>query len=75
MALGYGVTALLDMVWPRSPDDPWFSNYAMIITTIGVFVLGLAYMLLARPYDQGNSPSGDAHLLHRKGAVPTGSKP
>jgi amino acid transporter len=64
LALGYGLVAIVDMVWPRNPGDPWFSNYAMIITTIGVFALGLVYMLVARPYDHGNSPAGDAHLLH-----------
>jgi amino acid transporter len=64
LALGYGLVAIVDMVWPRNPGDPWFSNYAMIITTIGVFALGLIYMLIAKPYDHGNSPAGDAHLLH-----------
>ena len=65
LALAYGIIAIVNMVWPRSPGDPWFSNYAMIITTAGVFALGLAYMLLARPYDRGDSPAGDAHLLNR----------
>ncbi len=63
-ALGYGVLAIVDMVWPRSPGDPWFSNYGMIISTAAVVGLGLLYMLTARPYDHGTSPSGDAHLLH-----------
>jgi amino acid transporter len=66
-ALGYGVLAILDMVWPRSPADPWFANYGMMITTAGVFALGLAYMAIARPYDRGDSPAGDAHLLHLRG--------
>jgi hypothetical protein len=26
-------------------------------------------MLVARPYDHGNSPAGDAHLLHLKAAI------
>lgn len=70
VALGYGVLAIIDMVWPRSPNDPWFSNYGMIITTAGVFALGVVYMVVARPYDRGTSPAGDAHLLHLKGAAP-----
>ena len=37
------------MVWPRSPNDPWYSNYGMIVTAGGVFVLGLLYMVDGRP--------------------------
>jgi branched-subunit amino acid permease len=54
------------MVWPRSPTDPWYSNYGMIVTAAGIILLGLIYMLTARPYDHGNAPAGDAHLLHQK---------
>jgi len=63
-ALGYQLIAIFDMAWPRSPDDPWFSNYSMIVTTVGVLVLGLLYMVLGRPYDRGNAPAGDAPYLH-----------
>ena len=63
LALLYGVSAIIDMVWPRSPDDPWYSNYGMIVTAAGIIVLGLVYMVGGRPYDHGNSPAGDAHLL------------
>jgi amino acid transporter len=63
VALIYGVSAIVDMIWPRSPSDPWYSNYAMIVTATGVIVLGLIYMIAGRPYDRGNAPAGDAHLL------------
>ena len=63
LALCYGLIAIVNMVWPRNPNDPWFSNYGMIITTIGVFALGLLYLFVARSYEQGDSPAGDAHLL------------
>jgi amino acid transporter len=63
VALIYGVSAIVDMIWPRSPNDPWYSNYAMIVTAAGVIVLGLIYMIVGRPYDRGNAPAGDAHLL------------
>jgi amino acid transporter len=49
-ALIYGVTAIATMVWPRSPNDPWYVNYAMIFMTLIVFITGAAYMLLAKPY-------------------------
>lgn len=65
LALAYGVSAIINMVWPRSPNDPWYSNYGMLVTAAGVIALGLIYMVGARPYDQGNSPAGDAHLLNR----------
>jgi amino acid transporter len=65
IALAYGLSAIVDMVWPRSPKDPWYSNYGMIVTAVGVLVLGTIYMVLAKPYDHGNAPAGDAHLLKR----------
>ena len=66
LALLYGVGAIIDMVWPRAPQDPWYSNYGMLVGTAAIVVPGVAYMVLARPYDRGNSPAGDAHLLHLK---------
>jgi amino acid transporter len=65
IALAYGLSAIVDMVWPRSPHDPWYSNYGMIVTASGVLVLGIIYMLAARPYDHGQAPAGDAHLFRR----------
>lgn len=62
-ALIYGVCAIVDMVWPRTPQDPWYSNYGMLIGTVAIVSAGFLYMLLARPYDHGESPAGDAHLM------------
>jgi hypothetical protein len=66
VALGYGVGAIINILWPRSPDDPWYSNYAMLVTTLGVLLLGSLYMVLAKPYARGNAPAGDAHRLQSK---------
>jgi amino acid transporter len=66
LALLYGVSAIVNMVWPRSPNDPWYSNYGMIVTAAGVILLGFTYMVTGRPYDHGNAPAGDAHLLHQR---------
>jgi hypothetical protein len=52
-------------MWPRSPQDPWYSNYGMIVTTAVVVVLGALYMIAAKPYDRGDAPAGDAIRLHR----------
>jgi amino acid transporter len=65
LALVYGVSAIIDMVWPRSPNDPWYSNYGMIVTSLAVVALGAIYMISGKPYDRGNAPAGDAHLLHQ----------
>jgi hypothetical protein len=35
----------------------------MLVTTVGVVVLGGLYMVLARPYEHGHAPAGDAHNL------------
>ncbi len=61
-ALTYQVFAIIDMVWPRSPQDPWWSNYSMLLTTSIVLVAGLIYMVLGRPYDRGSAPAGDAAM-------------
>ena len=63
LALAYGVGAIVNILWPRSPNDPWYVNYAMLVTTIGVLVLGGFYMVVAKPYEHGHAPAGDAHNL------------
>ena len=65
LALGYGVSAIINILWPRpaTPDDPWYAVYGMLATTLGVMVLGGIYMMLAKPYERGQAPAGDAHLL------------
>jgi amino acid transporter len=57
----YGVSAIVDMMWPRAPQDPWYSNYGMSVTAIGVVVLGTVYMFTAKPYERGSAPAGDAY--------------
>jgi amino acid transporter len=64
-ALAYGVGALADMLWPRQPDAPWYVNWSMGVTWLGIVGLGAIYMLLARPYDAGTAPAGDAWKLGR----------
>lgn len=63
LALAYGIGAIVNMTWPRSPADPWYIDYAMILTTLGVLLLGAIYMVVAKPYAHGNAPAGDAHRL------------
>jgi len=63
-ALTYGILAIINMTWPRSPQDPWYSNYGMIVVWVAIFVIGVFYAALFRPYDHGDAPAGDAHLAH-----------
>ena len=59
----YGISALLDMVWPRSPADPWYLNYGMVLTSVIVLACGAVYMMAAHPYERGYAAAGDAHLV------------
>jgi amino acid transporter len=73
-ALTYGVLAIVNMVWPRTPQDPWYRNYGMIVGTAAVFATGLLYAILFRPYDRIDAPEGDAHLAHLDAAAQAGGK-
>ncbi len=51
-ALIYGTGAIINMICPRSPQDPWYSNYGMIFTTAVVVACGLLYMAIGKPHLQ-----------------------
>jgi amino acid transporter len=65
VALAYGVSAIINILWPRpaTPNDPWYIDFGMLVTTLGVILLGGIYMVLVKPYERGNAPAGDAHRL------------
>jgi amino acid transporter len=70
VALIYGVAALLNIVWPRSPDQAWFVDYGMLVTIAGVFLTGFIYMAVRKTHDRGETPAADAWLLsgaHKSG--------
>jgi amino acid transporter len=62
-ALIYGVTAIVNMMWPRTPDVPWYTNYSALLTSATVLVIGSLYMIVSRAYDNGSAPSGDAWTI------------
>ncbi len=59
-ALGYGLSAMLDMLWPRTAGAPWYLDYAMLLTTFVVVVVGWLYMQIGRPHARCNAPEADA---------------
>jgi amino acid transporter len=65
LALIYGVGAIVNILWPRpaTPNDPWYLTWGMTLTTLGILAIGALYMTIARPYERGNAPAGDAHRL------------
>jgi amino acid transporter len=56
LALCYGTSAVANMVWPRSPKEPWFVNYGMLFTTAVVVGTGLLYLVLGRPHRDAAPP-------------------
>jgi hypothetical protein len=69
VGLVYGITAILIMLWPRSPDQPWYVNYGMSVSAAAIVGLGALCMALGRPYDRGNAPAGDASTVLRRERV------
>jgi hypothetical protein len=63
VALIYGVGAIVDMAWPRTPAQPWYLNYSMSVTWLAIIGIGALYMIVARPFDRGTAPAGDAWKL------------
>ncbi|EMY32510.1 amino acid permease-associated region [Arthrobacter crystallopoietes BAB-32] len=59
-ALAWGVIGMVNMAWPRTPEAGWFANYLVLISAVGVVLLGLAYMAWKKPYLIGDAPAGDA---------------
>jgi len=49
----FGVGAITNLAWPRSPNDPWYLNYGMVLTLAIVIAAGIVYMLVARPLAAG----------------------
>ena len=64
VALVYGLGAIVNMSWPRSPQRSLVQQLRGDRPTATVMVLGLIYMAAAKPYDHGTAPAGDAHRLH-----------
>lgn len=59
-ALTWGVLGITNMVWPRTPDSPWYVNYLVLLSAVVVVGVGLIYLFAKKPYTHSDSPSADA---------------
>jgi amino acid transporter len=59
-ALIWGVLGMVNMAWPRTPEDGWFSNYVVLISAVAVVAIGLFYMAWKKPHLKGDAPAADA---------------
>lgn len=59
-ALIYGIIAMINMCWPRTPEAPWYDNYIVLISGVIVIGLGLLYMMIHRSYGHSDMPYDDA---------------
>ncbi|WP_205754618.1 APC family permease [Pseudarthrobacter sp. NamB4] len=59
-ALAWGVLGMVDMAWPRTPEDGWFANHVVLISAVTVVALGLLYMAWKKPHLKGDAPAADA---------------
>ncbi|MEK7388241.1 MAG: amino acid permease [Elusimicrobiota bacterium] len=49
-ALAYGTGAVVNMLWPRSPEAAWYVNYSMLLTVLVTTGVGGLYMALGKPH-------------------------
>lgn len=60
IALAYGIGAIVNLMWPRTPGTPWYDNYIVLVSVLVVAGIGAVYGLLLRPHEKGDAPAGDA---------------
>ena len=59
-ALVYGIIAMVNMAWPRTPDAPWYDNWIVALSGIVVIGTGLIYMAVHPLHDRSTAPYDDA---------------
>ena len=60
LALAYGVFAMVNMAWPRTPDLPWYDNWLVALSAAVGAGIGAVYMVVVKPYERSDAISGDA---------------
>ncbi|MEJ7705947.1 MAG: amino acid permease [Nocardioidaceae bacterium] len=59
-ALVYGVAAMVNICWPRTPRAPWYDNYIVLLSGAVVVGAGLLYMFSTHHYGRSDAKAGDA---------------
>ncbi|MGK0741598.1 APC family permease [Leucobacter sp. Z1108] len=59
-ALVWGVAAIVNIVWPRTPDAPWWDNYIVLLLVAIVVLGGTVYMLISGRAERSTAPYTDA---------------
>jgi len=59
-ALLWGVAAIVNLIWPRSPGQPWWDNYIVLILLVIVIGVGTIYMLVSGRAERSTAPYTDA---------------
>lgn len=49
LALAFGIGAILNLAWPRTPESGWFANWFVVIAMGIIVVLGIAQAILFVP--------------------------
>jgi urea carboxylase system permease len=50
LAVGWGIVTVVNMAWPRAdtPDEPWYEQFAALLFTAILGIIGLAYYSLVQ---------------------------
>ncbi|MBX9919249.1 MAG: amino acid permease [Mycolicibacterium frederiksbergense] len=59
-ALVYGVIAMVNMAWPRTPDAAWYDNWIVALSAVVVIGIGLVYMVVHPVAGRSTAPYSDA---------------
>ncbi|MFN8193427.1 MAG: APC family permease [Nocardioidaceae bacterium] len=59
-ALAYGITAMVNMAWPRTPDAAWYDNWIVLLSAAIVIGVGAVYMMIHPLHDRSEAPYDDA---------------
>jgi amino acid transporter len=59
-ALAYGVLAMINMAWPRTPDVPWYDNWLVALSAAAGVGIGAIYLVVAKPHERSDATHGDA---------------
>jgi len=59
-ALTYGVLAMVNMAWPRTPGAPWYDNWLVALSAAVGVGAGAIYLFFGRPHLRSDATAGDA---------------